>query len=148
MSKAEVNPGDVFGRWTVIQEVESPTKHRRMLCRCSCGTERIVVLQSLRAGETKSCGCLKLKIPEPLPADETENTQPLKLFVDWWQLIENLREAGKSYELIARDASVSKSVVTKLYHGDLLEPNWWDAIKLLDYHYDIMPLEKHLELGQ
>lgn len=57
MSRAEVKPGDVYNKWTVIQEVTSKTKHRRVLCKCECGTQRVVLLQSLRAHDTKSCGC-------------------------------------------------------------------------------------------
>lgn len=40
---------------------ESTDGHRRAacVCRCDCGTERVVYAQSLRAGQTKSCGCAK-----------------------------------------------------------------------------------------
>ena len=57
MSRAVVNAGDVYGRWTILEEVESKTKHRRVMCRCECGTKRVVLLQALRQGDSKSCGC-------------------------------------------------------------------------------------------
>ena len=34
-------------------------KRTACLCRCDCGTERVVYTQSLRGGLTKSCGCAK-----------------------------------------------------------------------------------------
>jgi len=50
--------GRQFGRWSVIR-CAGRTKQRSLtwLCRCSCGTEKIVSGASLRAGTTKSCGC-------------------------------------------------------------------------------------------
>lgn len=56
-----VEPGDVYGRLTVFEEV-SRDKHynRRFLCRCSCGSgkRKIIVESNLRLGLTCSCGCL------------------------------------------------------------------------------------------
>jgi len=48
-----------FGRWTAIKEVER-NKHnqRQYLCRCECGTEKIVILAALTSGKSRSCGCL------------------------------------------------------------------------------------------
>lgn len=60
VSKRElVKIGDRFDRWEVIAPAEKALSgHRRWLCRCECGSERIVHQTSLRAGTTKSCGCL------------------------------------------------------------------------------------------
>lgn len=59
-----VNPGDTFGRWTAVAEVE-PRETRggqsqvMWLCRCQCGVERLVRAASLRNGKSASCGCVK-----------------------------------------------------------------------------------------
>lgn len=42
-----------FGEWTVIRRI---TNSMKLLCRCSCGTEREIYIQNLIAGESKSCG--------------------------------------------------------------------------------------------
>ena len=49
--------GKKFGEWTVLKQA-SPGKNgeTRFLCRCSCGTERIITSYNLRNGYSKSCG--------------------------------------------------------------------------------------------
>jgi hypothetical protein len=58
-----------WGRWTVIREVKAKKyfykktkKHivkRRMECLCECGTKRIVSLEQLTRGKSRSCGCFQ-----------------------------------------------------------------------------------------
>lgn len=49
--------GRRFGRWTVLARADkSPAKESHWLCRCDCGTERVVVRSTLRR-PTASCGC-------------------------------------------------------------------------------------------
>lgn len=63
--------GQRFGRLTVIERAENykqytlhPDGHRvgysqaRWKCKCDCGKEVTVLGANLRAGRTKSCGCL------------------------------------------------------------------------------------------
>lgn len=54
--------GQKYGRLTVIGEAEPYFWHGRgwgrSICRCDCGTIKIVRDCSLRSGETISCGCL------------------------------------------------------------------------------------------
>ncbi len=50
--------GSRFGRLVVT--AEHPVRHRRKiqyLCRCDCGTEKVILGESLRLGRTVSCGC-------------------------------------------------------------------------------------------
>src|SRR5882724_5487249 len=56
--------GQVFGRWTVLSRSESSKQgNSRWLCRCKCGTERILIGSMVsHAGKRRyassSCGCL------------------------------------------------------------------------------------------
>lgn len=55
-----------FGRWEVIEEAAPLIRGngaplRRVVARCSCGTERLVLLSNLRSGKSKSCGCFRVK---------------------------------------------------------------------------------------
>lgn len=53
-----VHAGDVYGKLTVIgYHSNTPTGGRRYLCRCECGTEKVIYGGRLRNGESRSCGC-------------------------------------------------------------------------------------------
>jgi hypothetical protein len=48
-----------FGRWTVIAPAGRDRRNNDVyLCRCDCGTQRLVIGFSLRSGRSRSCGCL------------------------------------------------------------------------------------------
>lgn len=53
--------GNRYGKWVVISRAESFRRVHgaRWLCRCDCGTECIVRGDSLRSGDSQSCGCLQ-----------------------------------------------------------------------------------------
>lgn len=53
-NKIEVLP--TYGKWFVLGEVGG--KRRRLLCKCSCGTEKVVDLGNLVTGKSKSCGSM------------------------------------------------------------------------------------------
>lgn len=59
--KLKINPGDKFGRWTVVEEVKQRGYRRYFLCECSCPlkTRKENTLNTLRRGESLSCGCLR-----------------------------------------------------------------------------------------
>ena len=64
-------PGERYGKLVVIEEVA--TFYRRAVrCSCDCGREKTVTLQALRAGSTKSCGCLRVGTPK-YQGGETES---------------------------------------------------------------------------
>ena len=51
--------GYVVGRWTVIRKWGRDKNHNIMwLCRCTCGTERIMSSNKIRWGDSQSCRCL------------------------------------------------------------------------------------------
>lgn len=54
--------GQVFGQLTVLSRAENKGVHLYWNCRCSCGRESCVRSQNLKAGKSKSCGCLHKKI--------------------------------------------------------------------------------------
>ena len=59
--KRVINPGDKYGRLTVIAEVQKGAadgrRYRAALCRCDCGKETTPRISSLKAGDAQSCGC-------------------------------------------------------------------------------------------
>lgn len=56
--------GDRFGMWTAIERDKSKRGAGVPICwvvLCDCGTTRVLMATSLRQGDTKSCGCSRLK---------------------------------------------------------------------------------------
>lgn len=53
--------GKTFGLWTVIKRGSNLGNRVRFLCRCKCGTERLVKPNSLVRNLSKSCGCIRIE---------------------------------------------------------------------------------------
>lgn len=51
--------GQIFGKLTVIDQVESINNRKAYLCRCECKNTKIVKGKYLSNGDTRSCGCHK-----------------------------------------------------------------------------------------
>lgn len=53
--------GKTFGRLTVLKRAEKPagatSSSAFWLCKCECGTEKVISGNVLRQGKAKSCGC-------------------------------------------------------------------------------------------
>lgn len=55
--------GRHFGRWLVIAFSHIGKSHRdHWLCRCNCGTDKVVKGNNLRTGCSLSCGCLQREL--------------------------------------------------------------------------------------
>lgn len=59
--------GNRYGRLVVIKEVNPHVliskKHRRkVVCKCDCGKSKTFLLENIRNGNTKSCGCLAKEV--------------------------------------------------------------------------------------
>jgi hypothetical protein len=50
--------GQRFGRWLVVKYSHTAGGHVRWVCRCDCGTEKIVRGSYLSEGSSRSCRCL------------------------------------------------------------------------------------------
>lgn len=59
MAESKNMTGLLFGRLTVQTRAGSIRERSAWLCRCICGSERIVTGLDLRRGTVKSCGCLR-----------------------------------------------------------------------------------------
>lgn len=58
--------GEKFGRLTVLKLAEKPKDSKSTskfwLCKCECGTEKVISSNVLRQGKAKSCGCLNYEM--------------------------------------------------------------------------------------
>lgn len=59
--KNDALEGTKFGRWTVVSLAVFGTR-KAWHCVCECGTERVVLNQTLKNGKSKSCGCLQKEL--------------------------------------------------------------------------------------
>ena len=56
----DVANGTVFGSLTVLREgIPTASRHKTVICQCTCGVQKVVRLANLTAGDTTSCGCQK-----------------------------------------------------------------------------------------
>ena len=61
--KSNIRDGAVFNRWTLLHRVYENDKLVGWLCRCECGTERIVGnVATIANGKSSSCGCLRKQL--------------------------------------------------------------------------------------
>ena len=66
--------GNKYGKLTVIEFVGTDKNHQALWrCRCDCGNEKITTGNSLRRGDTLSCGCLNSKGEQKIQAILLEN---------------------------------------------------------------------------
>lgn len=54
--------GLVFGRLTVLSRAANHGKQPAWHCKCVCGKDAFVIGQSLRRGQTTSCGCYRREV--------------------------------------------------------------------------------------
>ena len=91
-----IQEGTRFGRWTVIRDARCLKNGRtlaRSLCRCECGTERLVRHNGLRKGVSTSCGCARL---ESVTTHGLTNSSEYKI---WSGMIQRCRNPkDKDYE--------------------------------------------------
>ena len=56
--------GQKFGKLTAISQVGIKNHKTQWLCACDCGNKKTVLAESLKNGNTKSCGCLPVGGPK------------------------------------------------------------------------------------
>ena len=67
-----------FGRLTVVKYTgRSKNSHVMWFCKCDCGNETVVRDDSLKSGNTKSCGCLRLDRTREANTTHGKNKTPI-----------------------------------------------------------------------
>lgn len=95
MAKPKYNTlpiGAKFNRWTVLSaahQIPTDAAHKfRWLCRCECGTERIVIGRSLVDGKSKSCGCYERDNPSRLRHGHGKPGHQTPEYIAWANMIQ------------------------------------------------------------
>ena len=78
---SESNTKDYFGtkigRWTLVKKIDDGYRSARYLCRCECGTEKVLQYQTLSSGKSKSCGCYRSEIAKITSKKHGLSSHPL-----------------------------------------------------------------------
>ena len=61
MKRLKIELGSKYYRWTIQEEKPSVNGRRYVIAKCDCGNERLVNLQSIIKGSSKSCGCVGIE---------------------------------------------------------------------------------------
>lgn len=75
--------GQRFTRWLVISGAQKPGRQRVYLCRCDCGTEKLLPARSLNAGLSKSCGCLRDELSRYVRHGHARSNDTSKTYYIW-----------------------------------------------------------------
>lgn len=77
--------GKKFSMLTVLKEVGvyGRAQHKTYLCSCDCGTKKVIVGASIRAGRTKSCGCLAKKTQFNTDSAKTHGLSRSRIYKIW-----------------------------------------------------------------
>ena len=89
-----VHWGDTFGEWTALGS--TTRTNERVLCLCTCGTEREVLAMALLGGKTRSCGCRGSKDGRrgPLPIKPRPPYLTAGAVFGWLTLLEDAPHAA------------------------------------------------------
>ena len=94
--------GQIFGRWTVLEKANrNASGHYYYWCLCECGFKGRVVAYTLRAGTSKSCGCLQREMSAEKMKEVRKMTHKYhrKEVRDLKQEIEYLRNLLKKHKI-------------------------------------------------
>lgn len=89
--------GEKFGRWTVIQKAKKGKNgETQYLCRCDCGTEKVLRRSSLTSGNSRSCGCLSREMAHDRGITHGESQS--RLYRIWAGIIQRCCNDRARYE--------------------------------------------------
>lgn len=113
----EMEVGARFGRWSVIDATPKQlTASKRngvmvpsFLCRCDCGTERVVRGQALRRKGSKDCGCSHKRISAETCRSRCRNKTPIP-YTYYNRIKKGAAERGISFS-----AKLTEEVLYKIF---------------------------------
>ncbi len=75
--------GQTYGRLTVLSRDTSKTGRGYWICACRCGNQKSIIGQSLRTGNTQSCGCLGIEVRRARASTGAEYGWKRDLYKTW-----------------------------------------------------------------
>lgn len=89
--------GNRYGRWTVIGNADKcQSGEKKILCRCDCGTEKVLRRSSVTSGNSKSCGCYASE--EKIKNATSHGCSRTRLYRIWAGIIQRCYNNTEDYE--------------------------------------------------
>lgn len=103
MAKRKIDPdsyiGRTYDRWTIVSFSGYIDGRPKFTCLCECGVERLVPLDRLKAGESRSCGCLRISLlvanrkaaigtPGGATHGHTRSGRPSPTYISWTMMLQ------------------------------------------------------------
>lgn len=125
--------GQRFGRLTVLSESEPyPNGDLRWVCRCDCGTSKLIAGRAIRRGKTVSCGCRMREIAyENATHGQAKAGQPTAEYGVWRNMV------GRCYGSRDKDYRYYGS------RGITVCPEWRESFEAFFTHVGKRPSAKH-----
>jgi hypothetical protein len=158
--KYELRIGETFGEWTVLKETRSSDGRVAYLCRCSCGTERIITARQLVYGTSTSCGCVSTNFYDLtgktfglLHVDKYAGNQEWECTCSCGNKIIAVGERLRKGEIVRCSKCKNKfeslletelhKYIESIYNGDII---YKDRVTISPYELDIYIPEKKLAI--
>lgn len=121
-----------FGRLTVLKKVPKPKQTlpsgSYWLCKCDCGTEKIVKGNSLTGGFTNSCGCYKREVSSAMMRGV-----PLPQVLDDGRSINEFHRHLREYSKTERQEKLKTEI--SQYIGKTI--GRYTPVKVVDFYGDL-----------
>lgn len=80
--KMKDHTGERFGKLTVLRFSRKQKGRYYWICKCDCGNEKEVCIIDLKAGNTRSCGCIRRENPTRIKIRNLSKTRLHKIYTN------------------------------------------------------------------
>lgn len=130
--------GTRIGKWTIMKNIDS----LRWLCRCECGTEKIVHYSNIARGLSYSCGCTNISCSGS--KEENEIKDFILSLLPEVKIIKSKHILdGKEIDIYLPDYKLGIEYNGSLYHASI---NGLYDNKPKDYHFDKFKIAKEKDI--
>lgn len=148
--REKINPGDKFGRWIIVKEVETRKRQRYFLCECSCvdKTRKKIQLHSLKSGLSSSCGCYNRELASERGLNTGKNYTG-QIFGRLTILSEIERNKHGKRQVMAQcscDGNIDKYVLERLKSGVTTSCGCYSSEKRVERTYQVKDYQEKYPL--
>lgn len=98
MTSRKIEKNNRYGRLVILND--NPKRYKKTLeylCICDCGTEKYILIGSLRSGKTQSCGCLHREISKEVNTKHGGHIDKKRTLDSWRGMKERCKNPNNSH---------------------------------------------------